>query len=198
MRMLPGTLMIGALALGLSTANAQQQTTPFPYTFAYANYAMTDVSSSGFEIGAQVEVVDRIHAFASWQDWELSNNFDRRTWQLGAGYRWALSPNADVIAHVAYGDTRISRPGPPPDLKDSGLIAGGTIRGRAAENLELTGSILLDNSVRSGVDAVLEFGGQYYFNANISLGGRVRLDEDDSTVFLGARYHFGSGWRAGR
>jgi hypothetical protein len=204
MRIIPTTILMGAAAIGLCTAYAQpaqaqaQSATPFPYTFAYVNYAMTDVSSNGFEIGGSIEVTDEIHAFLAYQDWEFSNNFDRRTWQLGAGYRWALSPNADVIAHAAWGDTRIRRPGPPPNIDNSGLIIGGTIRGRAAENLELVGSILLDNSVRSGVDAVLEFGGQYYFNSAFSLGGRIRLDEDDSTLFLGGRYHFGGGLRRSR
>lgn len=192
MRMTTRAAVLGALMIGASGAGAQVQQQgygPFPYNHAYVNYAMTELSSGGYEIGGSVDVANRIHAFASYQDWELSRNVDRRTIQLGAGYRWALSPNVDAIGHLAWADNRIRRPGP--NLDDEGLIAGGTLRGWASRNLELSGSVLLDSSIGSGVDPVLEFGGQYYFNGSFSLGGRIRMDEDDSTVFLGGRYHFG-------
>jgi hypothetical protein len=198
MTKLTATLAAGALLVGAAAQAQQQDYGPFPYNYAYANYAMTDASSGGFELGGSVEVMDRVHAFASWKDWELGNNFDRRTWQIGAGYRWGLAPNADVIAHVAYANSRLSRPGPPPTISNSGAILGGTIRGWITRNTELSGSLLLDRSLRNGTDAVLEFGGQYFINDTFSIGGRLRLDDDDSTVFLGGRYYFGDLIRGNR
>jgi hypothetical protein len=186
-------LLAASMMMATSIANAQEQSFgPFPYNYAYVNYASTDLSSNGYEVGGSFDVADRVNVFAAYQDWDLSNNFNRTTLQVGAGYRWNVSPNADVSARVAYADTRIRRPGPPRDIEGTGLIASGEIRGWAARQLELSGVVALDSSGRSGVDPVLEFGGQYYFNGSFSLGGRLRLDEDDSTVFLGGRFHFGN------
>ncbi len=199
MKKLTAALAAGALLAGSSATHAQQPDYgPLSYNHAYANFALSDVSSSGFELGASVDIIDRLHAFASWQEWDFGNNFTRRTMQLGAGYRWGLAPSTDVIAHVAYADSRLRRPGPPSTISNDGLIFGGTLRAWVTRNAELSGSVMLDSSLRSGTDAVLEFGGQYYLSDAFSVGGRLRLDEDDSIVFLGGRYHFGSLTRRNR
>lgn len=181
--------LLGLWMAGAVTAHSQEPTAqPFSYDYAHASYAASDLSSGGYELGAAIEVARNIHAFTAYQDWKIRNNWDRSTFQVGAGHRWGISPTADVVAHLAYADTRIRRPGP--NLSNDGFIVGGTVRSWAGRNLELSGSVLLDGSVRSGTDAVLEFGGQYYINGAFSLGGRLRLDEDDSTLFIGGRYHF--------
>jgi hypothetical protein len=37
----------------------------------------------------------------------------------------------------------------------------------------------------------LELGGQYHRKNTLSFGGRIRIDEEDTAVLIGARFYFG-------
>jgi len=63
-----------------------------------------------------------------------------------------------------------------------------------AERLR-AGAVMLDNSTGSSTDTILELGGEFFRVRNRSLGGRIRADENDTTLFLGARFYFGASRR---
>jgi hypothetical protein len=179
----------GALAAG--TAHAQPPSYgPLPYDYLFANYALTELDNGGVEIGGSIEVAERVLVFGSYHDWELDGGADRSGFSIGGGYRWALSPSMDIIAKLALAETEIDPPGPA-KFDDSGLVASGELRAWVSERLELSGELLLDDSLGDDVETVLEFGGQHHLNPNLSLGGRLRIDDDDTTLLLGARFYFG-------
>lgn len=184
-----GTLLVAA-------AQAQEPNYgPFPYDYGYANYALSDLDSGGIELGASVEVANRVHIFGVFQDWDLDNDFERSMFRVGGGYRWAVSPTIDLVAKLAYADTEIDRPGPGRDFDDQGLIASGELRAWVSRDIELHGELSLDDSFGSDLETVLEFGGQYFLDGNFSVGGRIRVDEDDTTLLLGGRFYFGKSAR---
>jgi len=177
-------------ALAAASATAQEQAAgPLPYDYVFANYALTELDSGGIEIGGSIEVANRVNVFGAYQDWELDGDFDREAFHIGAGYRWTMSPRTDFIAKLAYADTELERSGQP-DLDEQGLVLSGEIRGWVGERLELSGELLLDDSL-DDIETVLEFGAQYHSKSTFSLGGRFRVDEDDTTLLLGARFYFG-------
>lgn len=195
------TIRLCAL-LGTSTAllmagNAGAQQAgdrPLPYDYAYASLAVSELDSGGLEGGGSFTVAPNLHVFAAYQDWELDDNVDRSILQIGAGYHWDVADNLDLVVGLAFADSELDRPARR-DFDDSGPILSAGVRGWASSTVELSGHILLDDSLGSDVDSVLEVGGQYHLDNRFSLGGRVRVDEDDTTLFLGGRYYFRAGNR---
>jgi hypothetical protein len=180
-----------AAALVATSAVAQQQAFgPLPYDYLFANYALTELDSGGIEVGGSIEVANRIHVFGAYQDWEVDDDFDRSVFHVGGGYRWALSPKTDFIAKLAFAETEIDRAGPPPDIDDEGFVLSGEIRAWLAQKLEVSGELFLDDSL-DDLETALEFGGQYHLKGKLSVGGRFRVDEEDTTLLLGARFYFG-------
>lgn len=177
----------GALAQGFG---------PLPYDYVYAGLAATELDSIGLEIGVSFEVADQVIVFGGLENLELGNNVDRDTLRVGGGYRWPVRPNMDFIAKLAYADNEIDLPGRA-QFDDDGLILSGELRGWISQRLELSGELLLDDSIGSDIDTALEFGAQQHRRGNLSLGGRIRIDEDDTTLLLGARFYFGASNRRG-
>ena len=183
-------LMGVAILFVASVASAQEQSFgPLPYDYLFASLVVTELDSGGIELGGSFGVAERIHVFGSYQDWELGDNVDRSILQLGAGYRWDVSPNVDLVARLSLASSERDRPRRAA-VDDEGFIISGILRGWITDQVELSGEVLLDDSLGSDIDAVLEFGGQYYVNDQFSVGGRIRVDEDETTLFLGGRFYF--------
>jgi len=192
MRRYPAAHAIAAtLAFSASVVCAQQtQDRPLSYDYVHAALTATELDTGGFEGGGSFTIAPNVHVFASYQDWEFDNNIDRSTLQVGAGYHWDISNNLDLILTAAYADSELDPPGPG-KTDDSGPILSAGLRGWLTNAVEATATLLLDDSLGSDLDSVLELGGEYYLSDQFSLGGRVRLDEDDAALFFGGRFHFG-------
>lgn len=195
MRLFELRTLVFATIAGIPICQAQQADFgPLPYDYFTGNLVLTDLDETGVEIGASFEVANRTHVFADYRDYELGNGVDRSTLQLGGGYRWDLRPNVDIVAKLALADNEIDLPGPN-DFEDEGLVISGLLRAWVNRNLELSGELFLDDSLGSSTETILEFGGQFYLRGNLSVGGRLRVDEDDTSLFLGARFYFGDSAR---
>jgi hypothetical protein len=177
----------------VSAGFAQQQADrPLSYDYAYASLAVTELDSGGFEGGGSFTVAPNLHVFASYQDWEINSNVDRSILQVGAAYHWDISDSLDIVVGLALADSELDPPGPA-KIDGSGPILSGSLRGWLTNAVELTGTISLDDSLDSSSNTVLEIGGQYHMSNQFSLGGRVRIDEDETTLFFGGRFSFGRG-----
>lgn len=190
------TMMLSTLAAPVCFAQ-QADYGPLPYDYFTANLVLTELDETGLDIGASFEVANRTHLFAGYTDYELGAGVDRSMLRLGGGYRWGLSPNVDFVAKLAIGQTEIDPPGPG-DFEDEGLVVSGEIRGWVNRSLELSGELFLDDTIGSDVETILDFGAQYYLRGGLSLGGRIRVDEDDTSLFLGGRFYFGNSARRRR
>lgn len=184
-------LLVPMAAVSPFAAVRAQGFGPLPYDYFAANLALTDLDSGGIELAGSMEIVDRVVVFAGYQDWELSEHFDRKTLQIGGGYRWDLRPNLDFVARAAFADNEIDPPGRA-EFDDEGLVVSGEFRGWLTRSIELLGVVALDNSIGSNTETIVEFGGQYHRRGNASFGGRLRVDEDETTLFIGVRYYFGA------
>lgn len=185
------TIALGGLALAGSAGAQTNNYGPFPYDYGYANLALSDLDSGGIEIGGSVEVATRVHVFAAFQDWDLDNNFERSAFRVGGGYRWAISPTMDLVAKLAYADTEFDPPGRARNVDDQGLIASGQLRAWMSSDVEIWGELSLDDSFGSDLETVLEVGAQYFLDNNFSVGGRIRVDDDDTILLFGGRFYFG-------
>jgi hypothetical protein len=184
-------ILVVAITAVAPVAHAQQQVDrALPYDYVFANLAITEIDSGGLEVGGSFALQQNFHLFGGYQDWELNDNVDRSILQVGGGYHWDLSPNLDLTVGVALAKSELDTPGPA-EIDDEGLILSAGLRGWASSQLELSGEVLLDDSLGSDTDSVIEIGGQYHISDQLSLGGRVRVDEEETTLFIGGRFHFG-------
>lgn len=181
---------LGAALAATSAAAQEQAPRPLPYDYVFANYALSELDSGGIEVGGSIEVADRIHVFGAYQDWESDDDFDRTAFHVGGGYHWTLSPKMDFVAKLAFAETEVDRAGQAPDLDDEGFIVSGELRSWVGPRLELSGELFLDDSL-DDLETTLELGAQFHSRNTLSFGGRIRIDEEDTILLLGARFYFG-------
>jgi hypothetical protein len=168
---------------------APQTDLPLSYDYIFASLAITELDTGGLEAGGSFTIAPNVHIFGGYQDWELSENVNRSILQIGTAYHWDIATNLDLLAGIALAKSELDFRGPA-KIDDEGLILKAGIRGWITNELELSGEILLDDSLRSDMDSVIEVGGQYHASSQFSIGGRVRIDEDETTLFLGGRFYF--------
>lgn len=166
---------------------------PLRYDYVAGSLVIPKLDRIGLEFEGSTAVTKDLVVFGSYRDYKPSDRLDRQTAAIGVGYRWNVRPNMDLMASLSYADNEFERRGV--DSSDEGLVLAGQIRGWVTGKLELNGTLMLDDSAGSGTDTVLVLGGQYFHRANSSFGGRIRVDEDDTTVFLGLRFYFGASRR---
>jgi hypothetical protein len=185
-------MQIAALGVALAAASAaaQEANRPLPYDYVFANYALTELDSGGIELGGSIEVANRIHVFGAYQDWEVDDDFDRTAFHVGGGYHWTLSSKTDLVVKLAYANTELDLSNQSTDLDEEGLFVSGEIRSWVGQRLELSGELFLDDSL-DDLETVVELGAQFHRKNTLSFGGRLRIDEEDTTLLLGARFYFG-------
>lgn len=176
--------------LAAATAAAQEANRALPYDYVFANYALSELDSGGVELGGSIEVASRIHVFGAYQDWEVDDEFDRTAFHVGGGYHWTLSPRVDFVVELAYAQTEIDPSSQGSDLDEEGLIVSGEIRSWVGQRLELSGELFLDDSL-DDLETVVELGVQFHRINTRSFGGRLRVEEGETTLLLGARFYFG-------
>lgn len=166
---------------------------PMRWDYVAANLAVPALDDLGLELKGSTAVTDQLVVFGSYRSFAPDSRVDRTTLQIGVGHLWNVRQNVEVLASVSYADNEVDLPQRTVD--EEGLILSGEIRGWVTARFELSGTVMLDNSVGSSTETVLELGGQFSRVSNRSLGGRIRVDEDDTTLFLGARFYFGASRR---
>jgi hypothetical protein len=181
--------IVALFTMPLAQAQQEQNDKPSSYDFAFGSLALTELDSLGLEIGGSFSLARQVYLFGSYQDWEVGEVVDRSILRIGGGYYWDISENLDLDVGAALADSELDRPGFN-DLDDDGLILHAGLRGWASPVVELSSFIFLDDSLGSDSETVLELGGQYFTRNDFSFGGRVRIDEDDTTLFFGVRFYF--------
>ncbi|HEY5665518.1 MAG TPA: hypothetical protein VIV64_02275 [Gammaproteobacteria bacterium] len=181
-------------AIAPAAAFAQTDFGPLRYDYVAANLAVPELDEIGIEVDGSTAVTENLVVFGRYRDFEPDAGVEQQSMQIGVGYFWKIQPSLDLMASLSYADNDIDRRGLPLE-KEEGLILGGHVRGWMTGRVELAGSVLLDNSKGSDTDTVVEFGLQYFRQANWSVGGRIRDDDDATTLFLGVRFYFGASRR---
>jgi hypothetical protein len=181
------------LAAALPTAAFAQGFGPLRWDYVAGSLIGSEFDNLGLEIEGSTAVTDNLVVFGSYRDFEPNGNIDRETLQVAVGHLWNFRPNIDFMASLGYADNKIDHPLQP--RNESGLVLGGLLRGWLTRRVELSGGVFLDNSLGSSTEVVLEFGGQFFHGSNLSIGGRIRADEDDDMLAAGIRFYFGASRR---
>jgi hypothetical protein len=180
-----------AAALVPVAAFCQDPPIPLRYDYVGANLAVPDVDELGVDLEGSTAVARELIVFGRYLNYEPRNRVDLTSLQIGVGKVWNVRRNVDFIASLSYASNQIDTPAGP-SRENEGLIVGGQLRGWATNRIELSGAVMLDHSKSSSTDTVVELGVQYLTKPQLSYGGNIRVDEDDSTVSGGLRFYFGA------
>jgi hypothetical protein len=182
------------LCAGIAAPAQAQGFGPLKYDYVMANAIVTDIDEIGLELHGQTAATDRFIVSGAYQDWEPTDGVKRKTLRIGVGYRFGVRPNLDFVATAHYADNSIDTR-TRPNVDEKGIILSALVRGWLTQRFELSGEVMLDNSLGSSTDTVLVLGGQFMRGRNISYGGRLRVAEEDEALILGARFYFGASRR---
>lgn len=182
-------LIIGAL---LPVAGMTQE---LDYTFLELSYLSSefdagpaDVDGNGLGLSGSLAVTDDVFVFANYSSQDYDFGVDMSGYDLGAGMRWGLNREIDLVAEAAWVHAEVEVGSASAD--DDGLGLGLGLRGRLNSDIELQGGLRyvdLDDS-----DTVLSLGGRYYFTDSVAAGFGFDFNDDVSSWNLGLRAEFGN------
>ncbi|MFT4256439.1 MAG: diffusible signal factor-reguated Ax21 family protein [Pseudoxanthomonas sp.] len=155
------------------------------YNYVEGGYLGTNTSGAdadGWALKGSAAIAPNFHLFGEFNQQEIDNtSLDYNQWRAGLGYNYALSPNADLLARVAYEKFDA-------DWYDThGYSTEVGVQGNLVPNL--TGYALAgweDGHDYDG-DFYGRLGAQYKFTPNWSASADVKFADGDSQWFVGPR-----------
>jgi len=190
---------IFALALAAALPLSAQAATELKYNFVELDYGRTtvddnnvDVDFDGFGVKGSVKVAEPVSLLGSYQEWSdetLAVDVDLNQYQVGVGFRHAISDRADFIGELSYLNQDIEVGNFGSDSVDGGKISGG-VRGLLADNFEgYVKANYIDGGDFDG-DFTGTLGAQVMFNETWGLTGEAELGSDVTTYMIGLRASF--------
>jgi len=184
------TLLL-ACALVPLTGAAQE----LDYTFVEMSYLSNEldagpasVDGDGLGLKGSLAVSDSVFLFANYATQDYDFGVDASNYDLGAGMRWGLKPNLDLVGEAAWVHMEVEAGGF--EFDDDGLGLGIGLRSRLNDSFELQGGMRYVDL--EGSDTFLSFGGRYYFTNAIAAGFGLDLNDDTTGWNLGIRAEFGN------
>lgn len=168
------------------------------YTYVEAGYANLDIDSyfvnadfDGFQLRGSAAVAENIYVFGGYgsvtnDDFGADIDFDEL--QLGAGYRHAINPRADLIGELGYIAQEVSIPGASDDT--DGVRLSGGIRGLLADNFEGLAKVSYTDGDHFDGDFSFTAGAQYKFTQTWGVVGEIETGDDVTKYLVGVRASF--------
>ncbi len=185
---------IAALMLLSLPAVAAAQVQDFSYTYVEGSIISSelndvgplDADGDGIGVSGSLALLPRYHVFGSYRDEGFDFDLDRTTLQIGAGYRYPLQEDFELVGRLSYVEMDIDRPGP--DFNEEGFEIEGGLRGRFTERAEFDAGIRYIDV--GGSDTSLFFEGRYFLEPNLAVGGGLTADDGDLTLTADIRFLF--------
>jgi len=173
---------------------SQDAAVPLRYDYVGGSLLVPALDEIGFALEGSTAVTRNLIVFGQYLNYEPNNQIDLTTLQIGVGRVWNFRRNVDFVASVSYSSNNIDTRRRS-EFEEEGIVIGGRLKGWATDRIELSGATFFDRSRGSNTDTVVELGVQYFTEPRLSYGGKLRVDENDSSVSLGVRFYFGASRR---
>lgn len=149
----------------------------------YPSATDADQDFIGLDANARLALTEDVFLMGGFQ--YLTDDFDYTTFNVGAGYRFALDPSTDIWGGAGIEYQEFSN-GASSDDVSLGLRGG--LRHRLNPDLELSGSV----RVVTGDFDYVGFRGtaQYFLRPDLSLVGAFDVFDGDPGLIAGARFAF--------
>ncbi|MGH8497135.1 MAG: outer membrane beta-barrel protein [Gammaproteobacteria bacterium] len=191
--------MVWLAALGLMPGLAAAQELSYDWVeLAYVDTELDvdgpgggfDVDGDGFAVGGSFSLTDAFQVIASYTDLDFDFDVDTTAFAIGAGYRYGISENADLVASLSYVsgevDTNFG------DADDNGFSLAAGFRGFVADQVELEGGVSYTDLDESGDETALFGEGRYWFNDEFAAGAGIAFSDDATALMISGRYSFGA------
>jgi hypothetical protein len=193
------TAVAGTLALAALPLAAQAD--DMSYRYFQAGYMETDIDDfggtgdlDGFATRGSIGFAENFFVFTEYSNQGVDEGgVDVTLKQLvvGLGGHYGLSENLDLVGRVGYADLTLDIDGAGIESPDeSGFMAGGGLRGRIGEHVEIEGGVVYYDYN----DVLDEIGGEilarYHFNDRWALTFEYQALDDVSTIMGGVRISF--------
>jgi opacity protein-like surface antigen len=165
------------------------------YTFVEAAYLNSDIDAGplnvdgdGLGLRGSLLITDQVFLFGEYNSYDYDRGIDLTSYSLGAGVRWGLKPELDLVADIGWVHAKLDRPFQR-NISDDGIGLGIGLRSRVHDAIEVQAGIRyldLDDS-----DTFLTLGGRYYFTDSVAVGLGLSLNDDDTGWSIGIRAEFG-------
>jgi long-subunit fatty acid transport protein len=189
MRHLATTSLIAVLAIAPLAAQAEG----FSYSYLEGGYVETDFDefdedADGWALGGSFEITPEVFMFAGYGDLS-AGPVDLETYDVGGGYAFSISPQADLYGTISYVKAEADGFGFSAD--DDGYGLGVGIRYRVADPFELEAGINYVDLSDSGDDTSFGIAGRWYFVEDLALGLGIDFSDDAETYGISLRWEFG-------
>ena len=181
----------GAVAALCLTAPAFAENSSFDYSFLDLGYTDiqyddSDTDADGFGVRGSFKLTDNLNLIGSFGTGGVDDfDIDVKKYTIGAGLHWPLNRNLDILTTLNY--INIDTDLPFGGADDEGVQIGVGLRGRLAEQLELTGGLTHTELDYGGNDTSPTVGLRYSFNKNFAILGDVSWFDGGNQYFLGGR-----------
>ena len=176
-----------ALALVALLPLSAQADDKLSYTYIEGNYVNLDGDADGFGVRGSVEFGEsNFYGFGSYSMVEVDDvNVDIDLTDIGLGYAFSLSDNADLISEIAYVNVDVDGLG-----NADGYRASVGVRGSFSDNFEgLVKANYIDGSDVDG-DFSGTVGAQYKFTQTWGMTGEIEFADGGETYVVGLRASF--------
>lgn len=187
--------LIWLAALGLMPGLAAAQ--ELSYDWVELQYVDTeievgnfDVDGDGFAVGGSFSLTEAFQVIASYSDLDFDFDVDVTAFSIGAGYRYGVAENADLVASLSYVsgevDTNFG------DEDDNGFALSAGFRGFVYDQVELEGGVSYTDLDESGDETALFGEGRYWFNDEFAAGAGIAFSDDATSIMISGRFSFGA------
>lgn len=187
---LPALLFAGAmLPLGAAAQDLDYTFVEAAYVDSEIDAGPLDIDGDGLGLHGSVLITDSVFLVGEYSSYDYDGNLDATSYSLGAGMRWGLRPELDLVGDLGWVHAELDRP-VAPDIDDDGFRLGVGLRSRVHDAIEVQAGIRyldLDDS-----DTFLTLGGRYYLTDNVAAGLGLSLNDDDTGWSVSLRAEFGN------
>ncbi len=198
-------LAVGAvMALGFGT-QVFAADEGFSYNLAEIGYTRAeiddlDLKGDGVTLGGSVEFTPNVFGSFNFADVDYGSSaatsgvkLKGTTYSLGLGFNWALGPTLDLVSGASYEHIKLkgSLSGVSSSDSESGFGLNVGLRGRVAEQLELTGGVKYVDFGHGADDFTFGAGGRWYFTEAFAAGPDISHNDDGTAWGISFRYDFG-------
>jgi len=184
-------VMLGSLMLALAPLAASAE--DMSYSFIDPVYVETDIdgvgpSADGFGVRGSAGFAQHYFAFGEYASQSVAD-IDLDTIAVGIGGHYGLTESLDLVGRLGWTQVDVSAPGGL-EADDDGYLVDMGLRGRIADSVELEGGLRYTDMSDGGDDTSYFVGGRYHFNAMWAIGAEYRSGDGSSSMLAGVRISF--------
>ena len=185
------TSLATTLAVVMAGAFAPAQATELSYDYAELRFVDTEVGNldgDGLRLAGSYQISGNWLLVGGFSSLDFDNNVDTTTFDIGAGYVYRYRPEFDLVGYARVVHTEVDAG--PFEEDDTGIALAGGVRGLFTPEFEGRATVNYINVDDS--DTFFEFGADYHFTPQFSVGATLDVGGDADTLTIGVRWFFGN------